>query len=212
MKTDLLPDLKDVYTASAKFPKIVTIPKLKYLTIDGHGSPDKSPAFQEGITALYQLAYSLKSMLKKSDAGCNFKVMPVEALWWPPNGTAFLSAPDDWNWTVMMTVPSSITPALLQKSITQLREKKGAHSPAIDNVHLQEMKEGKAVQMLHVGPYSREEATVNTLGDFATDAGYALSGRHHEIYLSDPKRVAPEKLKTIIRYSISKAAGAAVAR
>lgn len=212
MKADLLSNLKDAYTASAKSPKIVTIPKLKYLTIDGHGSPDKSPAFQEGVTALYQLAYSLKSMLKKHNSGGHFKVMPVEALWWPPNGTAFLSAPDDWNWTVMMAVPSSMTSTLVQKSITQLREKKNAPSPAIDNIRLQEIREGKAVQMLHVGPYSREEATVNTLGDFATAEGYALSGRHHEIYLSDPKRVVPERLKTIIRYSISKLAGAAVAR
>lgn len=209
--TDLLTDLKDVYTASAKSPKIITVPKLKYLTIDGHGHPDKTPAFQEGISALYQLAYTLKFMLKKSAPARDFKVMPLEALWWPPDGTAFLSAPDDWNWTLMMVVPSFITAAQLHKAIDQVRSKKESPSPAIDNVRLQEIKEGKAVQMLHVGPYSREEGTVNTVGDFATAGGYLLTGRHHEIYLSDPKRAAPEKLKTIIRYSITKATKAAAA-
>lgn len=211
MKTDLLSDLKDVYTASDKSPKIITVPKMKYLTIDGHGHPDKSPAFQEGISALYQLAYTLKFMMKKMNAERDFRVMPLEALWWPPDGAAFLSAPDDWNWTVMMAVPSFISPTYLQKAIGQLRSRKEPPSPGLENVHIQEIKEGKAVQMLHIGPYNREEGTVNTLGDFATDEGYALSGRHHEIYLSDPKRIAPEKLKTIIRYSITKAAKAVAA-
>lgn len=209
--TDLLSDLKDIYTASAKAPRIITVPKLKYLTVDGHGHPDKTPAFQEGISALYQLAYTLKFTLKKSTPARDFKVMPLEALWWPPDGTAFLSAPDDWNWTLMMVVPSFINLTQLRKALEQLRSKKEPPSPAIDKVRLQEIKEGKAVQMLHVGPYSREEGTVNTIGDFATAGGYMLSGRHHEIYLSDPKRVAPEKLKTVIRYSVAKATKAAAA-
>lgn len=211
MKTDLLSDLKDIYTASAKSPKIITIPKLKYLTIDGHGHPDKTPAFQEGISAIYQLAYTLKFMLKKSAPAHDFRIMPLESLWWPPDGTAFLSAPDDWNWTLMMAVPSFISATYLRKAIEQLRSRKQEPSNAIDRVHVQEMKEGKAVQMLHIGPYSREEGTVNTLGDFAISAGYTLAGRHHEVYLSHPKRVEPEKLKTIIRYSIAKAVKAAIA-
>ncbi|HYG99945.1 MAG TPA: GyrI-like domain-containing protein [Terriglobales bacterium] len=212
MKTDLVSELKALYTASAKSPSIVTVPKMKYLTVDGHGHPDKTPAFQEAASALFQVAYTLKFMLKKAGSH-DFKVMPLEGFWWPPDGSAFLSAPDDWNWTLMIALPSFVTVSHFNKAIEQLRAKKKVEvSPALDNVHVQEFKEGKAVQMLHIGPYSSEEPTVTKLGDFATDAGFSLSGRHHEIYLSDPKRTPPEKLKTIIRYSIVKESRAAVAK
>ncbi len=200
MKLDLRATLKPLYTASAKTTALIDVPRLKYLMIDGEGRP-ATPAFQSAIEALYGLTYTMKFTLKSEKPARDFTVMPLEGLWWSRDGEFELSKPDTWCWTLMIVQAEFITQAMITAAADKLRERRGP-MPALERVRLQPWAEGMVVQRLHVGPYSAEPVTVSAMDDFARDKGLKLTGKHHEIYMSDPRRTAPEKIKTILRHPV----------
>ena len=201
MSKALAIDVNQLYTASAKQPSVVDVPELRFLMVDGGGDPNTSPEFQEAIQALYSLTYGVHFALKK--AGVESRVRPLEALWWAPGKGGLLEADKAmWRWTAMLLQPDEITPALLEKVRTEAARKKSL--PKLSEARLETFREGLSAQIMHVGPYSAEQPTIERLHTFITGAGYHLRGKHHEIYLGDPRRAAPEKLKTIVRQPIAR--------
>ncbi|HIH88722.1 TPA: hypothetical protein HA344_05890 [Candidatus Bathyarchaeota archaeon] len=200
-KLDLRKQLKAYYSPSEK-PGIVDIPELTYLTYTGRGEPG-GEAYSEALAALYAAAYTLKFASKKK--GRDFTVMTLEGLWWWDNhGIINLEdAPprETWNWTSIILVPDFITAAMFEEVKPDLIEKKGR---ALEKVKLGRIHEGLSAQMLHVGPFSDEPRSQKILHGFIDENGYRLRGRHHEIYMSDPRRTPQEKWKTILRHPIEK--------
>jgi hypothetical protein len=198
MKVDLKADYKAMYTATAN-PCMLVVPELPYLMIDGVGAPSGTE-FERAMKALFSMAYGLKYALKPE---ADYKVMPVEGLW-GSDPTDHASPVDTWRWTLLILQPVAVTPDHLDAVATKVRK---AHPDVpVDSVRLERFAEGRSVQILHVGPYAEEPATIQRLLAYAGELGYAPSGRHHEVYLSDPARTAPEKLKTILRYPVTVAA------
>lgn len=186
-------------------PVLVKVPSLKFLMVDGQGDPAKSPDFRDAIGALYGLAYTMKFMLKAR--GVTEAVpMPLEGLFWADDMSAFMKARrGEWKWTLMLLQPAAVDAKLLQKARAELlRKKKGAKLPT---VRLRRFAEGTCAQVLHLGPYAEERPTIAGLHRFIEESGYALTGKHHEIYLSQPGRGDPAKMKTVIRQPVRKAPG-----
>ncbi len=199
-KIDLCKLHKDQY-ATPKSPVLVTMNEAVYLTISGRGAPD-GPEFGEKIGALYGVAYTLK-MTHKFAGLQDYAVGKLEAQWWTDGQpTAFAKVtPDQWNWRLMIRTPEIVKPTEVSDAIAALQKK--GKTPHADQVRLEAITEGLCVQMLHVGPYDQEPVTITAMQTFAERQGMALHGRHHEIYLSDPRRVPPEKLKTILRMPVT---------
>lgn len=181
-------------------PRLVVVPPLTFVCIDGHGDPNTSPRYAETIQALYAVSYAAKFAVRK-ETGQDFRVAPLEGLWWADDLRAFLSGDkSDWDWTMMIRQPDLVTDELVQRLVHEVGTKKS--SPAVRDLRLVAFDEGPAAQVLHVGPYAAEAPTIERLHAFLHDQGLAFDGRrqkHHEIYLGDPRRAAPEKLRTIIR-------------
>jgi hypothetical protein len=197
-------ELKRLY-APPKTPVMVTVPPLSFLAIDGRGDPNTSPEYQDAIKTLYSLSYTLKFALKK-ECGQDYRVGPLEGLWWADDMTGFGTNPakDDWSWTMMIAQPDSVTPDRLARVREEVARKKPL--AALSRVRLGPFDEGLCAQVLYIGPYSAEGPAIARLHDFIHAQGYHFDGRHqkhHEIYLSDPRRAAPEKWKTIIRQPVA---------
>jgi len=197
-KLDLRKQLKHLYSSSTK-PSIVEVPPAKFLTITGRGEPG-GEAYQAALNALYSVAYTVK--FKAKAAGNDFVVMGLEGLWWWDDPEAsFHEVPrEEWNWKSMIRQPDFVTPGAVEEAKAEAREKKGLKE--IDRVVLEEFHEGLSAQIMHIGPYSEEGETVAKLHRFIEENGYKPRGHHHEIYMTDPRRTAPEKWKTIIRQPI----------
>lgn len=193
-------ELKKLLAPGAARPEIVDVPDLGFLMIDGTGDPTGSQQYQEAIGALYSLSYGAKFALKKS--GVEFRVMPLEGLWWSSDPAAFeLNRRSDWRWTAMIMQPDAVTAEVIEMVRAGAMRKKP--QPALAKVRLARFHEGLAAQVMHIGPYSAEGPTIKRLHDFIAEQGHHLRGKHHEIYLGDPRRAAPEKLKTIVRQPIA---------
>ncbi|MHC4618811.1 MAG: GyrI-like domain-containing protein [Planctomycetota bacterium] len=200
-KIDLYKQYKDQYVA-AKRPVLIRAEEARYLSISGRGRPG-GPEFTDKVGALYSAAYTVK-MTRKFEGRQDYVVCKLEAQWWlddPRQDFAGVSS-DEWNWKLMIRTPEIVMEDELQKAVSVLMEK--GKSPRVQEVHLECMSEGLCVQMLHVGPYDREGETIAVMKAFAEGQGLDFHGRHHEIYLSDPRRVAPERLKTILRRPVRK--------
>ncbi len=201
-KIDLRRDLKHLYAPRADNVEIVDVPQFKFVMIDGEiepeETPETSPQFQNAFAALYGAAYTLKfvSKLRKTDP-IDYTVMSLEGLWWTDSGVFDFAQKDSWRWTLMVMQPDHITHEMFQEAVEQLNKKKP--NPAVSRLRLESFHEGLCVQVMHVGPYDAEPATIRKMHDFARENGYGLRGKHHEIYLGDPRRAKPEKLKTILR-------------
>ena len=169
-----------------------------YLMVDGQGDPNTSQAYQEAVGALYSVSYTLKFMVKKGEMMIDYKVMPLEGLWWTEDMSRFsMDEKEAWKWTAMIMQPDFVTAELVEAAKDQAQRKKGL--VAISLTRFKVFREGRAAQIMHIGPYAEEAPTIEKLHEFIAAQGGTLSGKHHEIYLSDPNRTAPEKLKTIIR-------------
>jgi hypothetical protein len=213
MKTiDLKKEFKNLYLPSAKKVEIVKVPRLQFAMIDGGiekgFEPGNSPAFQEATQALYGISYTLKFMLKKRKTNAvDYPVMALEGLWWVKNGVFDITVKDNWFYTLMIMQPDVITKDVFEEGLTEVRRKRG-DSPALAQLKLTKFEEGLCMQVMHIGPYATEPATVERMRDFATDNGYrdavGLGGKHHEIYLGDPRKANPAKLKTVLRHPIKK--------
>ena len=200
-KIDYKKELKEFYRPSAKKVVEVNIPKMNFLMVDGNGAPETTE-YKEAIEALYSVSYTLKFMIKKGDIGIDYGVLPLEGLWWADDMADFI---DDnkskWIWTMMIMQPELVTKNLVQAAINQVKDKKNL--PAIDKVKFKPFQEGKCAQTLHVGPFSEEGPTVERVHSFIAECDNELTGKHHEIYLTDIRRAAPENWKTIIRQPMS---------
>jgi hypothetical protein len=199
-KLDLKKDFKPLYTASAQAATLVTVPPLKYLMFNGYGDPDTNPEFPAGSEALYTASYTLKFRLKK-DQGLDWVVPPLEGLWWMLLADFDPDRRDDWRWTLMLPQPPEVNRNLLDLAIVAAKKKKALS--ALEKLRLEIYDEGRAAQILHVGPYRQVAAAISRLQAFIQEQGFHPCGKHHEIYLSDPRRTAPEKLKTILRQPLS---------
>ncbi|AYY13834.1 hypothetical protein EF847_15135 [Actinobacteria bacterium YIM 96077] len=204
-KTDFKKSL-DAYRATRGQFRIVDVPDMQYLMVDGHGDPNTSPAFAEAIRALYPVAYKLK-FASKRDLGRDYVVMPLEGLWWAENMDTFTVARDKsrWEWTLMIMVPDWIDHDMFTTAVEQAGAK---NRPArLDDVRLEPLSEGRCVQTLHVGSFDNEADVLARMHHaFIPENGLRMVGKHHEIYLSDFRKVAPEKLRTILRQPVSFAA------
>jgi hypothetical protein len=197
-KIDYKKELKNLYSASAKKVEIVEVARMNFLMIDGEGDPNTSPAFQEAVEALFSLSYTLKFMIKKGKEGIDYGVMPLEGLWWVDDMSQFsIEKKDNWKWTLMIMQPEYVTINLFHKAGEQVKKKKDL--PALKKIRLEAFSEGKAAQIMHIGPFSEEGPTIQKIHSYILGNNHKNSGKHHEIYLSDIRKAAPEKWKTIIR-------------
>jgi len=197
---DLKKVYKESYSARVGKPALVEVPARSFLMIDGSGNPNGGE-YVEAISTLYPIAYGLRFRIK-DETGDAYTVMPLEGLWWAEEMGAFVEdEKDDWKWTAMIAVPDIVTPDSVSAVIAEMEEKKGL--PAGDRVRLEAFEEGLSAQVMHVGPYAEEAPTIEMLHRFIADQGKTRRGLHHEIYLGDPRRSAPEKLKTIIRQPVA---------
>jgi hypothetical protein len=195
-KVDLKKELKQLYQASAKEVRAVEVPAFQFLMIDGEGDPNTSPAYPEAVEALFSVSYTAKFMMKKAQA-VDYGVMPLEGLWWSDDLSVFAAGDKSkWKWTMMITQPSFVPSSVIDAALGEVRKKKGLG--AVDRLRLENFAEGSCAQVLHVGPFATEGPTIERLHAFI-DARAARRGKHHEIYLSDIRRAAPAKWKTIIR-------------
>jgi hypothetical protein len=199
---DYKKELKHLYRPSAKAYAVVDVPPMNFLMIDGHGDPNTAQEYQEAVEALYAVAYALKFTSKK-EKGMDYVVPPLEGLWWAENMETFTTEDKSaWDWTMMIMQPEWVTRDMFEKALKQVEKKKDL--PALSKLRLEAYHEGLSVQILHIGPYDAEAPTIAGMHAFAAENGYQLAGKHHEIYLGDPRRVAPEKLKTVLRQPVRK--------
>lgn len=197
-KLDLYQEFTRQYVKPKK-PVFVDIPAIKYLTADGSGRPG-SEDFQRKIGALFGVAYTIK--MARKYAGRDYKVCGLEGLWWFDDANKPVSEVplDEWNWKLMIRVPDFVTAREVRQAVTALA-KKGKLPDGVE-IQLERIKEGRCVQMLHVGPYQDEAHTVQTMMEFAAANKMRFDGPHHELYISDPRRVPPERLRTILRQAV----------
>jgi hypothetical protein len=197
-KIDYQKELKHLYKPSSKKVEIVKVPQMNFLMADGQGDPNTSRSFSDAIEALYPISYALKFMVKQGEIGIDYGVLPLEALWWADDMSAFTAGDKDaWKWTLMIMQPEFITSKMVEKAKEEVIRKK--NPAALPSVRFEPFREGKAAQMLHIGPFSEEGTTIEKVHLFIKDNGSRRVGKHHEIYLSDIRRAAPEKWKTIVR-------------
>ncbi|MGZ6317033.1 MAG: GyrI-like domain-containing protein [Anaerolineales bacterium] len=211
---DLKKELKYLYAPSAKKVEVVQVPRMQFAMIDGAiergEGPGTSPGFAEATQALYGIAYTLKFTLKKRKThAVDYPVMALEGLWWVEDGLFDIRVKDNWYYTLMIMQPDVITPELFEAGVAEVRRKRG-DSPALGKLRLEYFDEGPCMQVMHIGPYADEPATVDRMKTFAEENGYrdciGRGGKHHEIYLGDPRKADPAKLKTVLRHPVEKVA------
>jgi hypothetical protein len=197
----------DRYRAVRGRFRLLDVPETQYLMIDGHGDPNTSLEYASALEALYPIAYKLK-FLSKRELGRDYVVPPPEGLWWADDYAAFTTARDksQWDWTMMLMVPEWLGPEHVSRAVDQAGTASRAQAapPArLDEVRLESLDEGRCVQTLHVGSFDDEAPVLAEMHErFIPDHGFGLAGKHHEIYLSDPRRTAPERLRTLLRQPV----------
>lgn len=196
-KIDFKKTLKHLYAPSAKEVVEVDVPDTNYLMIDGEGDPNSSQYYSDAIEALYAVSYAVKFMVKKGPLSVDYSVMPLEALWWADDMSSFTTEDkSNWKWTVMISQPSFVTRENIELAISEVKRKK--NPVAISGMRLECLSEGKCAQIMHVGPFTEEGPAIEKVHKFIGLRGKCI-GKHHEIYLTDIRKAAPSKWKTIIR-------------
>lgn len=200
MKIDVKKRLKALYNAPSKVSVFVDVPIMNYLMINGQGDPNTSKSYGQAVEALFSMSYAAKFLIKKSSSMVDFSVMPLEGLWWTENMDDFsVESKNLWEWTAMIMQPEWVTQEIMDMA-REKAEKKLNRS--LLNVRFESFEEGRVAQILHIGPYADEAPTIEILHKFINDHSLSLKGKHHEIYLSDPRRSKPDRLKTIIRQPV----------
>ena len=193
----------DAYRAKLGEFRVVDVPDLQYLMIDGHGDPNSAPAFTEAVEALYPVAYKLK-FASKRELGRDYVVPPLEGLWWADDMDSFTTSRDKsrWDWTLLLMVPEWIDRDLFASAVEQARST--SRPSRLDDVRLESLSEGRCVQTLHIGSFDDEAGVLDLLHhEVIPGQGLRMAGKHHEIYLSDFRKVAPEKQRTILRQPVT---------
>ena len=200
-KVDYKRELSHLYRPSPKKVELVDVPEMMFIQIDGAGDPNDSVQFQDAVEALFAISYTLKFMVKKSHRQIDYGVMPLEGLWWADDMTSFTTEDRTiWQWTLMIMQPNLVDRTLFEDACAAVQRKKDP--AALSLARFQPIAEGQVAQIMHLGPFSQEGPTVARVHDFIDAQGYVRRGKHHEIYLSDIRRAAPEKWKTVIRQPV----------
>ncbi|MFW9803745.1 MAG: GyrI-like domain-containing protein [Candidatus Thorarchaeota archaeon] len=200
-KVDHKKVLKEFYSPSSRKPSEVDVPEMNFLMIDGKGDPNTAQEYKDAIEALYAASHTLKFKLKKAKV-LDFTVMPLEGLWWVEGEEGFkIDSKEGWCWTALIMQPEQVSRTDVIEAIAEVKEKKDPI--ALQKLRFESFREGYSVQIMHIGPWSEEKPTIDRLHAYAEEQGFKLRGKHHEIYLSDPRRTAPEKLKTVIRQPVA---------
>lgn len=205
-KLDLKKQYKHLYLPTAKKVTLVEVPVFQFVMVDGKMEPDETPetstAFHQAMQALYGMAYTLKFNSKlREENPKDFTVMALEGLWWVESGPFDPQHREPWFWTMMIMQPDHIDRDMVEAALNQVREKQD--NPAVDRVHFERFEEGPAIQIMHVGPYAEEARSLAKMEAFAAEMGYTYRGKHHEIYIGDPRRAKPENLKTVLRQPVA---------
>jgi len=198
VRIDLKAQLKHLYAASADEVQVVEVPPMRFLMVDGAGAPE-GEAFRAAIQTLYSLAYAIKFGMKNAGVA-QFPVMALEGLWASGDSPEEFDATarDEWRWTLMVVQPEVVTGGVVSGAVEEIRRK----GKPLCEFRFESFHEGLCAQVLHVGPYSAEAPTIERVRDFMRQNGYSPNGKHHEVYLGDPRRAAPSKLRTIVRQPI----------
>jgi len=199
-KTDFKKTLKEFYNPAKKFVS-VDVPEMQFIMVDGHGDPNTAQEYKDAVEALYAVAYKIKFISKKT-LEKDYVVPPLEGLWWAEDMETFITRDKSaWDWRMMIMTPDWITSEIFADAVEQVRKKK--NPAALDKVRLESYAEGLSVQIMHIGSYDDEGPVLAKMhNEFIPEKGFVENGKHHEIYLSDPRRVAPEKLKTVLRQPV----------
>ena len=204
-KIDFKKNLKHLYGPSSRQFSVVDVPVLHFLMIDGAGDPNTAPVYAQALETLYAVSYKMKFISKK-DLNRDYVVPPLEGLWWARDMDVFTSSLDKnaWLWTMMIMTPDWIEKEIYGQMVALLPKDKDF--PALPRLRLETYREGLSVQIMHIGPYAEEGPTLHWLHhEFMPENGFTFNGKHHEIYLSDPRRTAPEKMKTVLRQPVRQA-------
>jgi len=206
-KLDLKKKYKELYNPSKKEISLVTVPAFNFLMIDGEGDPNDNPRMQAAFEALFSVSYTLKFMAKQGKLGRalpDYGVMPPEGLWWMDDMSQFsIENKSRWRWTMMLMQPDLLTKDDFEKAREAAGKKKPL--PVLEELRFERYDEGLSAQILYLGPFAGEGPTIQRIHHFIKDKGLCLRGKHHEIYLSDFRKTAPEKLRTVIRQPAGKA-------
>jgi hypothetical protein len=203
MKTlDWKKELKQLYQPSTKEVSQVDAPSMNFLMIDGKGDPNTAQEYADAVEALFATAYTLKFMIKKGQLAIDYGVMPLEGLWWADDMSKFTTADkSNWLWTMMIAQPPFVTQAMADAAMVEVTKKK--NPAAISRLRFESFDEGKCAQIMHIGPFSEEGPNIEKVHRFIETGGHQRHGKHHEIYLSDIRKAAPAKWKTVIRQPMS---------
>ena len=200
-KIDFKKSMKEFYQPSPKEVVLVDVPEMQFLMIDGMGSPGDSKEYLDALAALYPIAFKTKFLSKAK--GKDYVVPPLEGLWWADNMEDFIEGNrDKWKWTMMIMLPEWVNEAMVNEAIEITKEKKPDLAKLLPKLRVEKYNEGKAAQIMHIGPYSEEGSTVQRVHDLIQKEGGNFDGlkfKHHEIYLSDPRKANPATMKTVIR-------------
>lgn len=202
-KVDFKKELKQLYQPTAKTVIEVDVPTLNFLMIDGVGDPNTVQTYRDAVEALYAVAYTLKFMVKKSELAIDYSVMPLEGLWWAEDMRQFTTEDkSNWLWTMMIMQPEVVTAAMVAQALADVQKKK--NPSALGLMRFAPFAEGSCAQILHIGPFTEEGPTIERVHEYIARNGFNLSGKHHEIYLSDIRKADPAKWKTVIRQPLTK--------
>jgi hypothetical protein len=202
-KIDFKKELKHLYKPTVKKFATVEVPDTNFIMIDGIGNPNTEKSYAEAVQVIFGLSYTIKFMVKKGDLQIDYGVLPLEGLWWMDDMSRFsVDTKDEWKWTMMIMQPEFITRDIYDHAIKELIRKKNPSN--IAQMRFESYSEGLSAQIMYIGPYADEEPTIKKLHEYIQDEGFNRHGKHHEIYLSDPRRSKPEKLKTILRQPMRK--------
>ena len=203
-KLDYKKEFPEIYKPSLKTPTIIKIPEMTYFMIDGTGDPNTSEEYKDIVQILYNISYTLKmKIIKKETPDKDYVVPPLEGLWYMPKMDEWsMEDKEKWQWTMMIRIPDFIEDTQIKKALKILKETK--NPSFFSKLRYEQYDEGTCVQIMYLGPYDEEPPTIKKMHQFAEKNGYILNGHHHEIYLSDPRRIEPERLKTILRQPIIK--------
>ncbi len=200
---DVKRDRKTFYAPKPGGFHVVDVPEMAFLMVDGHGDPNATATYRQAVEALYTASYAVRAVAKRSLDRVH-TVAPLEGLWSAEDLEVFRTRDKrSWDWTMMIAQPDWITPEIVSEALASARKKK---LPAVARLRFEQFAEGRCVQILHVGSYDDEGPTLARLHDeYLPENGLAPTGRHHEVYLSDPRKTEPAKLKTILRQPVTAA-------
>jgi hypothetical protein len=197
-KIDFKKELKHLYHPSAKEVVEVDVPAINFLMVDGEGDPNTAQAYADAIEALFSVSYTVKFMVKKGVQAIDYGVLPLESLWWADDMAAFATGDKSkWKWTAMIMQPSFVSREMIERALQEVQKKR--NPAALSKVRFELFSEGRSAQIMHIGPFSEEGPTIEKLHQFIESRNCSLTGKHHEIYLSDIRKAAPTKWKTVIR-------------